>query len=85
MFLCGIALFSLDRAGGAIRDAGHAYSTDGGLAILYGNLAEEGCVVKTAGVDPASLRFTGPARIFESQDAAVSGILGGAIGPGDVV
>jgi dihydroxy-acid dehydratase len=75
----------LDREAGAIRDIAHAYSTDGGLAVLYGNLAEEGCVVKTAGVDAANLRFTGPARIFESQDAAVSGILGGRVAAGDVV
>jgi dihydroxy-acid dehydratase len=75
----------LDRATGAIRDVAHAYSKDGGLAILYGNLAEDGCVVKTAGVDAASLRFAGPARIFESQDDAVSGILGGKVVPGDIV
>jgi dihydroxy-acid dehydratase len=75
----------LDRYAGAIRDVTHAYSKDGGLAILYGNLAEDGCVVKTAGVDPAALRFAGPARIFESQDDAVSGILGGKVVPGDVV
>jgi dihydroxy-acid dehydratase len=75
----------LDRDAGAIRDVAHAYSKDGGLAILYGNLAEDGCVVKTAGVDPGSLRFAGPARIFESQDDAVSGILGGKVVPGDIV
>ena len=75
----------LDREGGTVRDAAHAYSQDGGLAVLYGNLAVDGCVVKTAGVDASVLRFTGPARIFESQDAAVSGILGGKVGPGDVV
>ncbi|MFO8154538.1 MAG: dihydroxy-acid dehydratase [Pseudomonadota bacterium] len=74
-----------DRAGGCIRDIEHAYSTDGGLAVLYGNLAEEGCVVKTAGVDESILTFTGPARIFESQDSAVAGILDDAINEGDVV
>lgn len=75
----------LDREAGVIRDAAHAFSRDGGLAVLYGNLAEEGCIVKTAGVDAAILAFQGPARIFESQDAAVEGILGGRIAAGDVV
>jgi dihydroxy-acid dehydratase len=75
----------LDRAQGAIRDVAHAFSQDGGLAVLYGNLAADGCIVKTAGVDPASLTFTGPARIFESQDDAVEGILGDRVHPGDVV
>ncbi|MBV1796068.1 dihydroxy-acid dehydratase [Siccirubricoccus sp. G192] len=75
----------LDRAGGVIRDREHAFSADGGLAVLYGNLAEEGCIVKTAGVDASILAFSGPARIFESQDAAVEGILGGAVQAGDVV
>jgi dihydroxy-acid dehydratase len=75
----------LDRETGAIRDVAHAFSQDGGLAVLYGNIAEDGCIVKTAGVDPASLTFTGPARIFESQDDAVEGILGGRVLPGDVV
>jgi dihydroxy-acid dehydratase len=74
-----------DRAQGVIRDAAHAFSTDGGLAVLYGNLAEEGCIVKTAGVDASILRFSGPARVFESQDAAVAGILGGGVKAGDVV
>ncbi len=74
-----------DRAGGVIRDLEHAFSKDGGLAVLYGNLAEEGCIVKTAGVDAAILKFVGPARIFESQDEAVEGILGGRIAAGDVV
>ena len=63
----------------------HAFSRDGGLAVLYGNIAEDGCIVKTAGVDPASLTFTGPARIFESQDDAVEGILGDRVLPGEVV
>jgi dihydroxy-acid dehydratase len=75
----------LDRSNGAIRDVAHAFSKDGGLAILYGNIAEEGCIVKTAGVDAAHLTFTGPARIFESQDSAVEAILGDRIVPGDVV
>ncbi|CAK0768297.1 dihydroxy-acid dehydratase [Gammaproteobacteria bacterium] len=75
----------LDRTGGCIRDKDHAYSQDGGLAVLYGNLAEDGCIVKTAGVDPSCLVFTGPARIFESQEAAVEGILGDRIRPGEVV
>jgi dihydroxy-acid dehydratase len=74
-----------DRAEGVIRDKAHAFSVDGGLAVLYGNLAEEGCIVKTAGVDSGILKFSGPARVFESQDAAVSGILGGTVKPGDVV
>jgi dihydroxy-acid dehydratase len=74
-----------DRAAGVIRDVENAYSKDGGLAVLYGNIAEDGCIVKTAGVDDSVLKFSGPARIFESQDAAVDGILGGAVAPGDVV
>jgi dihydroxy-acid dehydratase len=75
----------LDRSDGCIRDLAHAYSTDGGLAVLYGNLAEQGCIVKTAGVDSSNLTFTGPARIFESQEAAVEGILGDRVQAGDVV
>jgi len=75
----------LDREAGCIRDRAHAYSQDGGLAVLFGNLAEEGCIVKTAGVDAEILRFSGPARIFESQDAAVEAILGDRIQAGDVV
>lgn len=75
----------LNRQTGAIRDLEHAFSKDGGLAVLYGNIAEDGCIVKTAGVDPGSLTFTGPARIFESQEAAVEAILGDKIVPGDVV
>jgi dihydroxy-acid dehydratase len=74
-----------DRATGCVRDAEHAYSKDGGLAVLSGNIALEGCIVKTAGVDESILRFEGPARVFESQDAAVEGILGNKIKPGDVV
>jgi dihydroxy-acid dehydratase len=75
----------LDRETGVIRDAAHAFSKDGGLAVLKGNLAEEACIVKTAGVDESILVFSGPARVFESQDAAVQGILGGAVKAGDVV
>jgi dihydroxy-acid dehydratase len=75
----------LDRQGGTIRDREHAFSQDGGLAVLYGNLAEDGCIVKTAGVDDSLLTFSGQARVFDSQDAAVSGILGGQIKAGDVV
>ena len=74
-----------DAAQGCIRDAEHAYSRDGGLAVLYGNLAEEGCIVKTAGVDEAIWRFEGPARVFESQEAACEGILGDRVREGDVV
>jgi len=75
----------LNRRDGAVRDIEHAFSKDGGLAVLYGNLATEGCIVKTAGVDASILSFTGPARVFESQDEAVAGILGGAVKAGDVV
>ncbi|MBW6401768.1 dihydroxy-acid dehydratase [Roseomonas sp. HJA6] len=75
----------VDREKGVIRDMAHAFSKDGGLAVLYGNIAEEGCIVKTAGVDASILTFTGPARVFESQDAAVEGILGGAVKAGEVV
>ncbi|MBR0659957.1 dihydroxy-acid dehydratase [Neoroseomonas oryzicola] len=75
----------LDRATGVIRDFEHAFSKDGGLAVLFGNIAEEGCIVKTAGVDASILKFTGPARVFESQDAAVEGILGGSVKAGEVV
>ncbi len=75
----------VDRAGGAIRDEAHAFSQDGGLAVLGGNLAEDGSIVKTAGVDPSVLVFRGRARIFESQEAAVEAILGDAIQAGDVV
>ncbi len=78
---------SLDTDGenGCIRAVDHAYTVDGGLAILFGNLAPDGCVVKTAGVDESLWKFTGPARVFESQDAAVDGILGKQVVEGDVV
>ncbi|MFC3088387.1 dihydroxy-acid dehydratase [Tabrizicola soli] len=75
----------LDRQTGAIRDAEHAFSRDGGLAVLAGNLAPEGCIVKTAGVDESILVFAGPARVFESQNAAVEAILSNRIQAGDVV
>jgi dihydroxy-acid dehydratase len=75
----------LDRETGVIRSAEHAFSQDGGLAVLSGNLAIDGCIVKTAGVDESILKFSGPARVFESQDASVSAILTGKIKPGDVL
>jgi dihydroxy-acid dehydratase len=74
-----------DREGGCIRDLAHAYSADGGLAVLYGNLAPQGAIVKTAGVPEELLRFEGPARVFESQEDAVDGILNGAVQAGDVI
>ena len=74
-----------DRANGCIRNQAHAYSHDGGLAVLFGNIAEQGCIVKTAGVDESILTFSGPARIFESQDDAVAAILGDQVVAGDVV
>ncbi|HGP3325750.1 dihydroxy-acid dehydratase [Acinetobacter baumannii] len=74
-----------DREKGVIRNAEHAFSKDGGLAVLYGNIALDGCIVKTAGVDESILKFTGSARVFESQDAAVEAILGNEIKAGDVV
>ena len=79
------ATLDLDRESGCIRDLAHAYSQDGGLAILFGNLAEQGCIVKTAGVDESILTFEGPARIFESQEAAVEAILADRVLPGEVV
>ncbi|HUO21602.1 MAG TPA: dihydroxy-acid dehydratase [Caulobacteraceae bacterium] len=75
----------LDRQGGVIRDAEHAFSKDGGLAVLFGNLAADGCIVKTAGVDDSNLTFEGPAKVYESQDDAVSAILTGKVVAGDVV
>lgn len=74
-----------DRAAGCIRDLAHAYSKDGGLAVLYGNIAQDGCVVKTAGVDESIWKFSGPARVFCSQEEACEGILGGRVAAGDVV
>jgi dihydroxy-acid dehydratase len=82
----------ISKAGGIAKefntiaiDDGIAMGHDGGLTVLYGNLAEDGCIVKTAGVDASALTFSGPARVFESQDSAVEGILGGKVAPGDVV
>lgn len=75
----------LDRQKGVIREYDHAFSKDGGLAVLYGNLAEDGCIVKTAGVDDSILVFSGPVKLFESQDDAVKGILGGQVVKGDIV
>ncbi|TWH01148.1 dihydroxy-acid dehydratase [Mesorhizobium sp. J18] len=75
----------LDREKGVIRSAEHPFSRDGGLAVLKGNIALDGCVVKTAGVDESILKFSGPAKVFESQDAAVKGILGNEVKAGDVV
>ncbi|MBW1215494.1 dihydroxy-acid dehydratase [Pantoea allii] len=74
-----------DRAEGCIRTRENAYSQDGGLAVLYGNIAEDGCIVKTAGVDKEILTFSGPAKVYESQDDAVEAILGGKVVAGDVV
>ena len=75
----------LDRENGCIRDIEHAYTADGGLAVLYGNIARDGAVVKTAGVDESIWKFSGPAVVFESQEQAVDGILGGRVKAGDVV
>ena len=74
-----------DRAAGCIRDLQHAYSKDGGLAVLKGNIAQDGCVVKTAGVDESIWKFSGPAKVFDSQESACEGILGGKVVSGDVV
>jgi dihydroxy-acid dehydratase len=79
------AELDLDRERGVIRNIANAFSPDGGLAVLFGNLAPNGAIVKTAGVNPALLQFAGPARIFESQDDAVTGILNDKVEPGDVV
>lgn len=82
---CHYEMLDKDRKKGCIRDVAHAYSPDGGLAVLHGNIAENGCVVKTAGVDASILKFSGPAKVFESQDEAVEAILGDKIKAGDVV
>ena len=74
-----------DRANGCIRDLSHAYSQDGGLAVLKGNIAERGCVIKTAGIDASLYRFKGPAKVFDSQEEACEGILGAQVKAGDVV
>jgi dihydroxy-acid dehydratase len=75
----------LDRSKGCIRDIEHCYFKDGGLAVLYGNIAQDGCIVKTAGVDPGIFEFSGKARVFDSQEAAAEGILGGKVAAHDVV
>ena len=75
----------VDREKGVIRSKEHAFSQDGGLAVLFGNLAEQGCIVKTAGVDDSILKFSGPAHVFESQEDAVNGILTGKVVAGEVV
>jgi dihydroxy-acid dehydratase len=75
----------LDREAGVIRSADHPFSEDGGLAVLFGNLAPEGCIVKTAGVDESIFTFRGSAKVYESQEAAVAGILGNQVQPGDIV
>ncbi|HWS12168.1 MAG TPA: dihydroxy-acid dehydratase, partial [Rhodocyclaceae bacterium] len=75
----------IDRRGGVIRTNEHAFSQDGGLAVLYGNIARNGCIVKTAGVDESVWKFAGPARVYESQEDAVAGILGGQVREGEVV
>ena len=77
--------FDTDRAAGCIRDIEHAYTKDGGMAILFGNIAQDGCVVKTAGVDESIWKFSGPAVVFDSQEDACEGILGGKVQKGDVV
>ena len=74
-----------DRSKGCIRDFEHAYVKDGGLAVLFGNIAQDGCIVKTAGVDENIFRFKGRAKVFESQEEACEGILGGKVESGDVV
>lgn len=82
---CTYSSLDTDRAEGCIRDLQHAYTKDGGLAILKGNIAVDGCVVKTAGVDESIWKFSGPAKVFDSQEDAVDGILGGKVVAGDVV
>jgi dihydroxy-acid dehydratase len=77
--------FDLDRTKGCIRDVEHAYSKDGGLAVLFGNIAKNGCIVKTAGVDESILHFEGVAKVYNSQDGAIDGILSGDVKAGDVV
>ncbi len=77
--------FDTDRANGCIRDIEHAYTKDGGMAVLFGNIAQDGCVVKTAGVDESIWKFSGPAVVFDSQEDACEGILGGKVKKGDVV
>lgn len=82
---CRYDSFDTDREAGCIRDLAHAYTRDGGLGVLFGNIAADGCVVKTAGVDESIFHFCGPAKVFDSQEAACEGILGGKVVSGDVV
>ncbi|MGN0190822.1 MAG: dihydroxy-acid dehydratase, partial [Candidatus Cryptobacteroides sp.] len=82
---CYYDSFDTDREAGCIRSLDHAYTTDGGLGVLFGNIAEDGCVIKTAGVDKSIWKFSGPAKVFDSQEAACEGILGGKVKSGDVV
>ena len=82
---CTYGTFDTDRSEGCIRDLAHAYSKDGGIAVLKGNIAIDGCVVKTAGVDESIWMFSGPAKVFDSQESASEGILGGKVQAGDVV
>ena len=82
---CVYDTLDTDRASGCIRDIAHAYTKDGGLAVLFGNIAQDGCVVKTAGVDESIWRFSGPAKVFDSQEDACEGILNGKVVSGDVV
>ena len=77
--------FDTDRSEGCIRDLAHAYTRDGGLGVLFGNIAKDGCVIKTAGVDKSIWKFSGPAKVFDSQEAACDGILSGKVKAGDVV
>jgi len=82
---CRYDEFDTDRAEGCIRDMAHAYTKDGGLGVLKGNIAQDGCVIKTAGVDQSLWHFEGPAKVFDSQEEACDGILGGKVKSGDVV
>ena len=82
---CTYDTLDTDRAAGCIRDIAHAYTKDGGLAVLFGNIAQDGCVVKTAGVDESIWKFSGPAKVFDSQEDACEGILNGKVVSGDVV
>ena len=82
---CEWETLDTDRATGCIRSLEHAYTKDGGLAVLFGNIAQDGCVVKTAGVDPSIWKFSGPARVFDSQEEACDAILGGRVKSGDCV
>ncbi|MDO4185272.1 MAG: dihydroxy-acid dehydratase [Bacteroidales bacterium] len=82
---CTYDTLDTDRTAGCIRDIAHAYTKDGGLAVLFGNIAQDGCVVKTAGVDESIWKFSGPAKVFDSQEDACEGILNGKVVSGDVV